>query len=212
MSRWKSIANSLPVGVLLVGADGRVGDINHEGENILGISRNRLIGTPVQRYFDNEGLLQEQIRQCLTSGRTISLDEISQLRSSLSKPVSVEVSYSYYDEQYVIMLIRDISKRLDIAKNNALLFDYHYIERILSEVAHEIKNPLSAILGASRLIQESEDSSVVPLAGIISEEALRLETCSPVSSHLRVPSAGASSGQYSPYSEKSGAAAVTDAG
>ncbi|MBB5021701.1 two-component system sensor histidine kinase NtrB [Desulfurispira natronophila] len=175
MSRWKSIVNAMSFGVLVIDPDAHIQDINHEGESILGTSRKRILNTSILSFFANQQLLLEQIRQCFATGRSINLDELSQLRTSASKPTPVEVILSYHDEMSAVMVLRDMSKRINIAKNNALLFDYHYVERILSEVAHEINNPLSAILGSARLIQESKDTSVIPLASIISEEALRLE-------------------------------------
>lgn len=189
MTKWKTVCDSLPFGIFVVDGRGRITDLNHEGEILLSTSRSRALKSYLSRYFDNESCITEQLAYVRGSFRSVSVDEVLKLRSSQNL-IPVEVSISLHDEspEHLIVAVRDISNRMVIERAKAISGDYENMDRILAEIAHEIKNPLSAILGAARLLQESEDDSVLPLADIVSEESLRLEAMlSNIQSFCRPP-------------------------
>lgn len=171
-----NIVEHIPIGILTIDSQNKLGSINNAAEKILCIEDRHSIGKnaqtilpkklyeKIERLKDSEGFIGEVI-DCTTRNKKIPIE----LNTTL-----------LYDEGGVflgkVILLKDLSEvselRKEIARNQRLAS----IGRLAAGVAHEIRNPLSSIKGFATYFKErygekAEDENV---ANVMAQEVDRL--------------------------------------
>ena len=151
--------------VLLLDPDDRVVEANPAAEDLLGKSAHRLIGTPLRALFALDdtrvqfGLMQ---RDAPLVARDVALDAGGrQLRVNLTiSPLPAHAGWRALTLSEAGMGGDEQGEGLEL--------------RAPSILAHEIKNPLAAIRGASQLLARRLEARDQPLAAIITAEVDRI--------------------------------------
>ena len=152
--------------VLLLDPDDRIVEANSSAEEMLGRSSNRLAG---MRLFEAIGIADERLRSGLASGESrIIARGISIATSMGDRRVNFTSSPMTSHAGWRVVTLSDVGQP-EIGD------DEERVElRAPAVLAHEIKNPLSAIRGASQLLERRVEARDRPFAKMISAEVDRI--------------------------------------
>lgn len=152
----QNILETISSGLLAINSDAVVVAVNSRAEEITGRERNRIVGQPYQRAFEDEKELNYVLMDTLHNGRLYSNhDLVFRKLDTTSVPLRVttarlELSGS---RPGAIALIEDISdqRRLEarLRRNERL----SAMGQLAHGVAHEIRNPLNAIEMTAQHVQ-----------------------------------------------------------
>lgn len=175
--RWLgSTLASIGDGVIATDLSGRVCLLNIVAEKITGWSQGEAMGRPIVEVLplsraDSGETVKNPILECLRSGEIVHLPLNVNLRQRDGAVVPVEDSASPIRDQDgavcgAIMVFRDVSERraleqelanerlqLQQANEQLELLNQHK-DFLLGMVAHDLRNPLSVILGYSHFVQK----------------------------------------------------------
>ena len=156
------VIRDMPSGVLAVTADGRVSLSNPEAERLLGQSE--LTGRSLRELAD--GLADAAMRW-----RTVSGPASPSLRIA-GRELQIRMHDAAGEEQGdLVIFLEDTNKLREHAQQAKLAA----LGRLTANIAHEIRNPLSAINHAAELLREEAGPSGARLTRIITENAARLD-------------------------------------
>ena len=147
---------------------GIISDVNKQMEALTGCSRDELIGAPFKNYFTDAERAEAGIKRVLSETKLTDYELTARARDGKETVVSYNAT-TFYDRdrtlQGVFASARDITERkiLDQAlqeTNLALQAATHTAEKaslaksdFLSNMSHELRSPLNAILGFSQLME-----------------------------------------------------------
>jgi PAS domain S-box-containing protein len=147
---------------------GIISDVNKQMEALTGCSRDELIGAPFKNYFTDAMRAEAGIKRVLSETKLTDYELTARARDGKETVVSYNAT-TFYDRdrtlQGVFASARDITERkiLDQAlqeTNLALQGAKQAAEQanlaksdFLSNMSHELRSPLNAILGFSQLMQ-----------------------------------------------------------
>jgi PAS domain S-box-containing protein len=181
----RNILGSIPSGILTINRDGQVTAINPAAEKVLHLNASQALG---QHYF---GLFKEgdPIRELLTRALTRShyeLDQDISYSAGISKPITVRVMTSELKDPHrenagVLLLLKDVSELLVLEQQLRRSEKLSALHTLSAGVAHEIRNPLSAVDLNLHLLeqelpdQQRSDPEVTKYLDILNVEVQRLK-------------------------------------
>lgn len=159
--------SGLVFAVLLLDRDDRIVEANAAAEELLGRSAHRLLGEALAKVigFDNDRL-RESMQQCDAQviARGISVDT-----GQATRRVNITSSPMHSHPGWRVVTLSEVGQ--DGNEGD----DEDRVElRAPAVLAHEIKNPLSAIRGASQLLARRASEKDRPLATMIEGEVDRI--------------------------------------
>lgn len=156
------VIRDMPSGVLAVTADGRVSLSNPEAERLLGQSS--VTGRPLRE-------LAGGLADAVTRWRSVSGPAAPSLRLA-GREVQIRLHDAAGEERGdLVIFLEDTNKLREHAQQAKLAA----LGRLTANIAHEIRNPLSAINHAAELLREEAGPSAARLTRIITENAARLD-------------------------------------
>jgi len=185
------ILSNLPVGLLIIGGDGKIIEANPASCEILGCPTHGFVGNQWGDVFlsQKENLEFTEVVLDAIQKETLKIERITPYYSpdGAKKFLSV-ISSVQRDEgkiTAIIVLIEDLTELHDLhqrekdilAQNHRLAAERaESLINFASSVAHQIRNPIMAIAGFSRLLERRADEfSREPLEAI-QDETVKLET------------------------------------
>ncbi|MBI5396078.1 MAG: PAS domain S-box protein [Verrucomicrobia bacterium] len=152
----QNILETISSGLLAISNEAVIVAVNSRAEEITGRGRNRIVGQPYQRAFEDEKELNYVLLDTLHNGRLYSDHELA-FRKPDGTTVPLRVSTSRLElsgsRPGAIALIEDISeqRRLEarLRRNERL----SAMGQLAHGVAHEIRNPLNAIEMTAQHVQ-----------------------------------------------------------
>jgi len=158
---------SLVFALLLVDPNGRVAQVNYAAEILLGTSAKRLIGLPLEDVINP---LDQRVSESLTQddAALVARDvRVRLLRGEASVNLTMSQMAGY--PGWRVMTITELSReKASSEEQGASAIGAPSI------LAHEIKNPLSAIKGAAQLIARKLPHGDKKLARMITDEVDRI--------------------------------------
>lgn len=157
----RAIPSAIPSGVIVISKEGKVLYVNTTAESILGRSFSEI-------YMED-------------------LDKVSafDLSTGFRKEIKIDVNgaekiigYSILDmdEERKLLIFQDLTEIKEKEREMELNERFISLGRMMSVLAHEIRNPLEAIGGAAEFIKEKVKSPKVErMVGIIIKEVFRLD-------------------------------------
>lgn len=159
---------SLIFAVLLLDNDNRIAEANPAAEDLLGRSAHRLLGSTLEETLriDNE-----RVRESLyNSGAQVIARGVSIQAGQDVRQVNITSSPMHAHPEWRVITLSEAGQE----GQNADEGDERVELRAPAVLAHEIKNPLSAIRGASQLLARRVSERDRPLATMIEGEVDRI--------------------------------------
>ncbi len=170
----RSIVTSIPSGIMTADTSGRIGFINESGRALLQVSSDKIIGAHLDEVFpvtqisgDTTGRIRETFRTTKDICGEIRSFELSVADLRGLDAISTGRLVIFQD----ITEIQKMEDRVKLSEKQAAFV------RIAAGMAHEIRNPLAALRGATELLTQTghRDSGVDKrLLGIVIRESDRL--------------------------------------
>ena len=153
--------------LLLIDAEGRIAEVNHAAESLLGTSANRLVGTLLsERIGPLEPRVEARLRQ---SDEALVARELAIVAGETDLRVNLTVSPLGNHPGWRVVSMSEVGREDAARKPGA--------DTMLSApavLAHEIKNPLAAIRGAGQLVARKLAPEDRKLARMITDEVDRI--------------------------------------
>ncbi len=153
--------------MLLVDSNSNIVEANHAAENLFGTSAKRFLGRPLLEITGPLGARVEQ-RLCETDSAFVARDQFVTMQGA-EKRVNLTVSPLSANPGWRVVTFSEIGheENADEGEASATL-------GAPSILAHEIKNPLSAIRGAGQLVARKLPHKDKKLARMITDEVDRI--------------------------------------
>jgi len=137
-TKLETIINQIEDGVLVLDSDFRILIINEIAKSVLRINGENLIGSPIQMYpMDTEFLeIIKKFENYLGKSSEINADDERVFSAHLSKITDIGYAITLHDITYL--------KKLDRIKSD-----------FVSTVSHDLRSPLTAILGYVDLVERA---------------------------------------------------------
>ena len=179
--RAVEILNGLTTGVIVVAADGTIQRLNASAEAMLGISAARGQGQSFYTLFPDFTGLVELSERALARRQSFGqeLSVASPLRNGKVLDLAVRVTPLMDTDarELVVFELIDATQRHQINRENALMTQHGASRRMITQLAHEIRNPLGGLRGAAQLLERQlPGEELREFTRIIIGEADRLAT------------------------------------
>jgi two-component system nitrogen regulation sensor histidine kinase GlnL len=170
------VLDLLSTTVLLLNQDGCVEECNTAAQDLLGRSKRHIVGQMAISFFENDANLAQSIHLACTG-------VLQDRRQSavLSRPGDhLEVSLttmSLTQQPWAAMIeMKSFEHRLVVDRTQRLIDEINTQHALLSNLAHEVKNPLGGLRGAAQLLEaELTDHRLTEYTQVIISEADRLQ-------------------------------------
>jgi PAS domain S-box-containing protein len=166
-----TLARNLPTGLLSVGSDGRVMELNQAGSEILGISR-AVRGEPCESVLDGIPELRDLVLSVLAERSAVTRREIDWRHADEERVIGVTATpAARADGRFlgVLALFSDVSEIRRLEARVALARHLADLGNVSAGAAHEFRNAAAAIDGFADLAQRNPDRAPEHL------KAIRLE-------------------------------------
>jgi two-component system nitrogen regulation sensor histidine kinase GlnL len=129
--------------------------MNPAAENIVGISEKRATGESLLRLVDDEPELRDILSRVIKTGDHYA-NELNLAATEVhaeERIVDCRVSPLTIEGAALLVELTDVTRRVKIGRENALLIQHGAGRQMIRQLAHEIKNPLGGIRGAAQLLE-----------------------------------------------------------
>lgn len=151
-----TLLNNLKTAVLLLNDQGRAIYLNNAAENLLEVSFNRIANSDLIDFFVHADTRRSVFKQAL-SEETPYTERMVKVRLPDNREITVDYTVTpIVDQNQPILLVemRPMDRSLRIDRERALQAANDTSQNLIRGLAHEIKNPLGGIRGASQLLAE----------------------------------------------------------
>jgi two-component system, NtrC family, nitrogen regulation sensor histidine kinase GlnL len=178
---YRLLVDNMTTAILLANQDLNVFYLNSACEALFDISLLRASGQPVLNLLhlpNDEFNTQEALMNTLTTGQPYTRREAT--INVNFKEIHVDYTVSQLDQNrsyhpLLVIELNPIDRRLKISKEENFIQQHQVARQLIRGVAHEIKNPLAGIRGATQLLARSlNDPQYTEFTDIIISEVDRL--------------------------------------
>lgn len=182
--RFQRLLDNLSTSIILFDAHGRFQYLNQAAEKSFNTSNKVLKGKRYSYFIASNSLPLTEILEALRQNGQFVQDNI-QLQLLNGKELSVDISGHWFmaEEPYLLVEWQSSQRFRSRSFAQGLSKQTQVSERLLQNLAHEIKTPLSGIRGAAQLLSQETTANNVPqdvrqgigeLSTIIQKETERL--------------------------------------
>ena len=161
---WRNSFDSLEDVMLIVDKDYRIENINRNGLNLLGQSREELLGKPIYQVISDK--IRDDyfpLSQVLDTGRVAFVERYDE---TLDRHFDIRCSPAFDGQGGIIkfvILMHDITKRVKAEKKEKMMqrelqvtSRLASIGEMVAGIGHEINNPLTSVIGLSELLTRND--------------------------------------------------------
>lgn len=176
-----SVLSSIKTGLVVVQKDGKVRTFNSGARQITGCVEAEMAEKKLEEFPPNLQPVAEALQRTLLEGKTYVQDQLDlKTTRNESIPVTLETSVLKAGNGEVVGAIATLKDMTLLRQMETQLIRserFSALGEMAAGVAHEIKNPLNAIMGFSqRLSDKLQEASLKKYADVISEEVRRMDT------------------------------------
>ena len=170
---FENIFNSLPVSILIVDKNLKILYANLTAKEELNFD-DRLSFKNIEKIFSQDNLLVDTIKRVKKEKNPISIEKINLTGFNFFSPNN-DIYVSIFDEKleyYLVLLSKN-----SFIQNKEILDPHHTkgFSKLTKMLAHEIKNPLSAIKGSAQLLSYDMQEEKKEFTDIIIHESDRID-------------------------------------
>jgi PAS domain S-box-containing protein len=157
----RNILQSIPTGILTVNRGGIITAVNPAAETVLKRSASTLLGQPYDSMFASGEIIREVLDEALRNHRHISQKDFShdgpQGRLQTIRVSTVELSGDGGEPAGVLLQAQDVTEWLALEQRVRVAEKLSALHTLSAGVAHELRNPLSAMDLNLHLLEEELD-------------------------------------------------------
>lgn len=135
--RREAILESIAEGIIVTNSQGRAVLVNAAAEEILGVSRDRLLGRPFQRFLETAATDREVDVEHLMGLKT-PLHALFELEHKQVQVSAATVWAKDGEALGIVAVLRDVTKEIQAEEAK---------REFIAVISHELRTPLTAILG-----------------------------------------------------------------
>ncbi|OTG82498.1 PAS domain-containing sensor histidine kinase [Acinetobacter sp. ANC 4558] len=180
---YRLLVDNLSTAILLVDRNLNIFYLNSSCEALFDMSLLRALGMPVLNLLcvpSDEFNTEEALKNTLEFSQAYTRREATINVNFKDIHVDYTVSLLNYNKDYhplLLIELNPIDRMLKISKEENLIQQHQITRQLIRGVAHEIKNPLGGIRGATQLLARSlNDPQYTEFTDIIISEVDRLRT------------------------------------
>jgi signal transduction histidine kinase len=157
------ILGNLQDGILLFTGDGRAVLVSEAARRLLQVERGKVLGLHASQIFDRSTLLGQVLGEAFDSGTPVVKEEI---RTETGRRIQASVDFIHDDFSHqglgALVTLRDLESMEEIESELELSRRMAAIGRLTSGVAHEVKNPINAIVVHLELLKNKLNDPSAP--------------------------------------------------
>ncbi len=170
----------LATGVILLDANLHIQAMNLSAENLMEVSANRAMGSPLEALLDESNEWYPILNQALTDNYPMVRRAIP-LTTRTGQERTVDITLSpiagKVDSRCLLVELNTVDRLQAISRDESEWQAQATLKEIMKGVAHEVKNPLGGIRGAAQLLAgELANPNLQEYTDIIISEVDRLRT------------------------------------
>jgi len=172
-----ALLDQLSTAVMLLDNGLRIVYLNAAAEQLLSASMARTLGKRLVQVVNLSDALLARLRDAVESGQPFTdRQAVIEPHGLEAKVVDIAITPQLTDNQRrgLLIEVEALDRPLRIAKDEAILAQQEHARSLLRGLAHEIKNPLSAIRGASQLLARRVKEKDKALTDMITGETDRI--------------------------------------
>ncbi len=177
---WKNILTSLEDGVILVDRHGKISFFNQAAEILTDLPESQVLRQDYSSVFGKTPWLVEMVQKSAPPRQTGSRGE-GDLALARGRQIPVNLTVSPLEDRAgrflgTILLMRDLTHRKEMEEDLNRADRLALLGTLAAGLAHEIKNPLSGIKGATQLLKREVNGnpSLLQYADIVVREVDRV--------------------------------------
>ena len=178
---YATVIDSVGDGVIVVSRDGAITLCNPAAEEITGFSRRQALGACFDKLFCMEATLLDMVAKTIRTGIAISDHENVVVRTTGKVKPVVATCYPLTlpsgEDIGAILTMKDITyiRELEAAVRQADRLST--LGTMAAGLAHEVKNPLGGIKGATQLLERElgQDSELLEYTRVVLRETERVD-------------------------------------
>ncbi|MGD6857533.1 PAS domain S-box protein [Bacillus infantis] len=177
-SKFRSIFEGALEGLILWDENFTIVDINASGERMLQMSQHEIVGQSLLALLNDCNITEEELRMHLEelSGSGQSNGTISYILKSGRK-----MHFEFSLKQNVfsglsLTTFKDITEKLEMEEQLKKSDTLNVIGQLAAGIAHEIRNPMTALKGFIQLLEDSAGSGNSMYFNIITSELQRIDS------------------------------------
>ncbi|WP_313770591.1 ATP-binding protein [Bacillus sp. S/N-304-OC-R1] len=176
--KFRKIFEGVLEGIILWNHDTAIADMNEAGEKMLMLSRNSIIGNSFIHLLRKLHLSDEEIteycKKLKNKGQTTGTVAIT-LGSGETKHIEFSAKNNVFSELSIVTF-KDVTEKLEIDAQLRKSDTLNVIGELAAGIAHEIRNPMTALKGFIQLLESSIEENHSMYFHIISSELQRIES------------------------------------
>jgi len=173
------ILGNLQDGILLFTGDGRAVLVSEAARRFLTVDRDSILGLHAREIFDRSTVLGQALREAFDGGVTLVQEEIL---TETGRRIQASLDFIHDDNTHqglgALVTLHDLESAEEIESELELSRRMAAIGRLTSGVAHEVKNPINAIVVHIELLKNKLGGASAPAVRhleIIDAEIHRLD-------------------------------------
>lgn len=177
---WENILTSLEEAVLVIDQHGKISFLNQAAESLTGTSSSQVTQQPYESVFARNPWLLDMVKKSQPPQHNSTHAE-GDLVTKRGHPVPVSLAVTSLQDPYgrcvgTVLLLRDLTHRKEMEEHLKRSDRLALLGTVAAGLAHEIKNPLGGIKGASQLLRRevANDPSLVECTDIVIREVDRI--------------------------------------
>ncbi|MGH9358119.1 MAG: ATP-binding protein [Terriglobia bacterium] len=171
---------NLADGLLLFSGDDRLVLATPAASRFLGVPAEQLVHSTASQIFARNDPLNNALREAFSAGRSLSGETFDLPGNTATPRVSVTTHFVRENGRQIASLVtlRDTGTRAQLENQIGLATKLAAVGRLTSGVAHEVKNPLNAMILQVEILRSrlaGQDEAVKPQLDILAQEIRRLD-------------------------------------
>ncbi len=172
---FENIWNALPFPSFVVTPDGQITDANGAAEQLVSTSQRQMRQKVLPQIFHENSVVVATVQQAVKDLGSVTQYNVDVSIENTSTAVcNVYVSFMNPEYSKLLLVVQPTGVAQKMSQSLTNLSAARSVTAMAAMLAHEIRNPLAGITGASQLLAMNASDEDIELAEMIGQEAKRI--------------------------------------